>query len=255
MANPIRVTVWNENRHEKSNKAVQAVYPEGIHGAIAKGLKAAGGFEVRTATLDEPEHGLTDAVLKSTDVLTWWGHVAHGDVKDELVAKVKARVLEGMGLIVLHSGHYSKIFRTLMGTTCSLKWREADEKERVWNVAPGHPITEGVGECIVLDAHEMYGEPFRIPEPQELVFISWFEGGEVFRSGATYTRGVGKVFYFSPGHEVYPIYHNPQVIKVIANACRWAHNPVRVPDNCPNIPESPEPIRKKDKDFGRAGVK
>src|SRR5512136_2823793 len=125
---PVRVTVWNEFRHEKSHDYVRKVYPKGIHEAIAEGLRQAGGFKVRTATLDEPEHGLTDAVLKDTDVITWWGHMAHGDVKDEIVEKVKRRVLEGMGLIVLHSGHYSKIFRSLMGTTCSLKWREADER-------------------------------------------------------------------------------------------------------------------------------
>ncbi len=255
MAGPIRVTVWGEFRHEKKNEAVRKVYPDGMHSTIAEGLKAAGGFEVRTATLDEPEHGLTDAVLNSTDVMTWWGHVAHGDVTDAVVEKVHRRVLEGMGLVVLHSGHYSKIFRKLMGTTCSLKWREVDEKERVWNIAPGHPITDGVGECIELEAHEMYGEPFRIPEPEESVFISWFEGGEVFRSGCVWRRGAGRVFYFSPGHEVYPIYHNAQIRKVIANGCRYVHSGVTVKDTCPNVPVPPEPVKPKGKEFGRAGIK
>ena len=217
----IRLTVWNEFRHEKKDDAVRKVYPEGIHAALAEGLGPCG-FEIRTATLDEPEHGLTDDVLASTDVLTWWGHMAHGDVSDEVVGKVCARVLEGMGLIVLHSGHYSKPFRKLMGTTCSLKWREAGEKERLWVVEPSHPIVEGVDEYIELEHTEMYGEFFDIPEPDETILISSFEGGEVFRSGCTWRRGAGKVFYFRPGHETYPVFHNENVQKVITNACRWA---------------------------------
>lgn len=242
---PIRVTVWNEYRHETHNDRIRKVYPTGIHGAIKEGLEKAGGFKVRTATLDEPEHGLSDAVLRDTDVMTWWGHMAHGDVKDEIVAKVHRRVLEGMGLIVLHSGHYSKIFRKLMGTTCSLKWREADERELVWNVAPGHPITEGVGEVIDLPKQEMYGEPFRIPEPDQLVFVSWFEGGNVFRSGCCYNRGAGRVFYFSPGHESYPIFKDSVIRRVIANAARWAATGVNVPDECPNDTSPKAVIKKK----------
>ena len=217
----MKVTVWNENRHEQTNEKVREVYPEGIHGAIASFLKE-DNLEVRTATLDEPEHGLTEEVLNSTDVLLWWGHVAHDDVSDEIVTRVKNRVLDGMGLIVLHSGHFSKIFKTLMGTTCDLKWREADEKERIWVVSPGHPIAEGIGEHIDIEREEMYGEHFDIPDPDELVFVSWFEGGEVFRSGCTYKRGKGKVFYFRPGHETYPTYYNEKVQKVISNAVKWA---------------------------------
>ncbi|MEK4252022.1 ThuA domain-containing protein [Paenibacillus sp. FSL W7-1287] len=217
----LKVTVWNENRHEHHNPAVREIYPEGIHGAIASFLKQAG-FEAGTATLDEPEHGLTDDVLSNTDVLIWWGHLAHGEVQDDIVRKVQQRVLSGMGLIVLHSGHFSKIFKALMGTSCELKWREADERERLWVVAPSHPIVEGIGEYIELEQEEMYGEHFDIPAPDELIFTSWFEGGEVFRSGCTYTRGSGKVFYFRPGHETYPTYHNEQIQRVIINAVRWA---------------------------------
>ncbi|MDR7238202.1 ThuA domain-containing protein [Neobacillus drentensis] len=217
----LKVTVWNENRHEQKNPIVRDIYPTGIHGAIAQFLESEG-IETRTATLDEPEHGLTDEVLAATDVLVWWGHLAHGEVKDEIVQKVQQRVLAGMGLIVLHSGHFSKIFKTLMGTSCDLKWREADEKERLWVVSPSHPITEGISEYIELEKEEMYGEHFDIPKPDELIFTSWFEGGEVFRSGITYTRGNGKVFYFRPGHETYPTYHNEQIQRVIINAVKWA---------------------------------
>ncbi|KMY50168.1 ThuA domain-containing protein [Peribacillus loiseleuriae] len=217
----IKVTVWNENRHEKKNPVVGDIYPNGIHGTIAEFLTEAG-FEAGTATLDEPENGLTDEILNNTDVLIWWGHLAHGEVKDEVVHKVHQRVLDGMGLIVLHSGHFSKIFKSLMGTSCDLKWREAGEKERLWVVAPSHPIVEGIGEYIELAKEEMYGEHFDIPVPDELIFTSWFEGGEVFRSGCAYNRGNGKVFYFRPGHETYPTYHNKDIQRVIVNAVKWA---------------------------------
>lgn len=217
----MKVTVWNENRHEQTDAEVREVYPEGIHGAIA-GFLGEAGFDVKTATLDEPEHGLTEEVLSETDVLVWWGHQAHEEVKDEVVDRVQQRVLDGMGLIVLHSGHFSKIFKRLMGTSCDLKWREAGEKERLWVVDPSHPIAEGLGEYIELEHEEMYGEHFDIPAPDEQVFISWFEGGEVFRSGCTYKRGRGKVFYFRPGHETHPTYHQPQIQQVIVNAVRWA---------------------------------
>jgi trehalose utilization protein len=217
----IRVTIWNENVHEQTHEEVRKVYPDGIHNALAKGL-AQPDFEIRTATLEQPEHGLTEDVLNDTDVLIWWGHMAHGKVEDAIVDRVHQRVLDGMGLIVLHSGHFSKIFKKLMGTTCNLKWREANEKERLWVVDPAHPIAEGLGQYFELEHEEMYGEHFDIPAPDELVFISWFEGGEVFRSGVTYHRGQGKIFYFRPGHETHPTYYNENVLKVIANGIRWA---------------------------------
>lgn len=222
MAGTIRVTVWNEFRHEREEERFRQVYPDGIHGAIAGALGANADFQVRTATLDEPEHGLTDSVLAETDVLTWWGHKAHAEVSTEIVDRVQARVVDGMGLIVLHSGHHSKIFKRMMGTTCDLKWREAGERERLWLVAPDHPIAQGIGEYIELEQEEMYGEFFDIPQPDALVFVSWFQGGEVFRSGCCYARGRGRIFYFRPGHESHPTYHNPQIQAVIANAVRWA---------------------------------
>jgi len=219
----IKVTVWNEYRHERHNDQVKAIYPEGIHMAIANHLKGFGDLEVRTAVLDEPEQGLTDEVLEQTDVLLWWGHVAHDEVSDAVVERVRQKVLDGMGLIVLHSGHASKIFRSLMGTnTGALKWRDDGEKERIWVIEPNHPIARGLGEYIEIPKEEMYGERFEIPAPDELVFISWFEGGEVFRSGCCYKRGLGKVFYFRPGHETFPVYHHPEVLQVITNGVYWA---------------------------------
>lgn len=217
----LQVTVWNEFRHEKTHEAVREVYPNGLHAPIASYLREQG-MEVRIATLDEPEHGLTEDVLARTDVLTWWGHMAHDEVKNEIVDRVQKRVLAGMGLVVLHSGHFSKTFKRLMGTTCDLKWREANEKERIWVVEPGHPIAEGLGEYFEIPHEEMYGERFDIPAPDTLVLVSWFEGGEIFRSGCCYHRGAGKVFYFRPGHETYPTYYQPEVLRVIANGVRWA---------------------------------
>lgn len=222
MSKPIRVTVWNEFRHERNNDAVKAIYPEGMHVEIANHLSKEPDIEVRTATLDEPEHGLTEEVIANTDVLIWWGHGYHDEVQDEIVDRVHQAVLDGMGLIPLHSAHYSKIFKRLMGTTCSLKWREANDNERLWVIEPGHPIAKGLPERIELEAEEMYGERFDIPEPDTLVFISWFKGGEVFRSGCCYHRGNGKIFYFRPGHETYPTYKNPVIAQVLVNAVRWA---------------------------------
>ena len=244
---PIRVTVWHEFRHEKSSEEVRKVYPKGIHITLKKAIESLLGdaVKVRTATLDEPEHGLTDKVLKSTDVMLWWGHAAHGEVKDEIARKVAQRVREGMGLIVLHSGHYSKPFQILLGTNCHLKWREAAEKERLWNVMPNHPITVGMSkDYIELPHEEMYGEHFDIPDPDELVFISWFEGGEVFRSGCVWRRGAGKVFYFRPGHETFPTYHNPEIQRVIANAVKYLAPAGGVPyrNDSPNITKALAPI-------------
>lgn len=213
----MNITVWNEYRHEKESEKVRLHYPEGIHKIIADFLEG----DVTTATLDMPEHGLTEEVLNRTDVLIWWGHKAHDEVSDEIVEKVHQRILEGMGFIALHSAHFSKVFKKLMGTGCDLKWREAGEKERIWVINPAHPIAEGLPEYFELEEEEMYGEHFDIPAPDELLFLSWFEGGEVFRSGATFTRGNGKIFYFRPGHETYPTYHNEYVQKVIKNAVNW----------------------------------
>jgi trehalose utilization protein len=215
-----RVTVWNEYQHEVKDPKVAEIYPNGIHSVITEHLQSSG-LTVQTATLEEPEHGLTDAVLSQTDVLIWWGHIAHEQLQDKVVEKVQQRVESGMGLIVLHSGHYSKIFKRLMGTECSLKWRNVGEKERLWVVDPSHPITAGIDEYFEIPAAEMYGEPFAIPNPDALVFISWFEGGEVFRSGCCFQRGRGKIFYFRPGDQAYPIYYQPEVLRVITNAVYW----------------------------------
>ncbi len=249
----IRVTVWNEFRHEKNNEGIKKVYPNGLHAVIKQGLEKLLGNEVkvRLASLDEPLHGLSDEVLKETDVMLWWGHAAHAEVADAIAAKVAQRVREGMGLIVLHSGHVSKPFKLLMGTSGFLSWREAAEKERLWITSPGHPITAGLSkEYIELEHEEMYGEFFDVPTPDELVFISWFEGGEVFRSGCVWRRGAGKVFYFRPGHESFPTYYNADVQRVIANGVKYLA-PVAdaVPNRkgCPNVKVSLSPIAAKHK--------
>ena len=219
---PIRVTIWNEGRHEKQKPGVAEIYPDGIHGALAQALNQAAGFDVKTVLLDDPEHGLPEEVIDSTDVLLWWGHGYHDLVEEHIVQRVHDRVLSGMGIVVLHSGHFSKVFKRLMGTTCDLKWRDEGEREVLWVTRPGHPIVRGIADHFVIPKEEMYGEFFDVPEPDCTFLISSFEGGEVFRSGCTWLRGAGKVVYFRPGHETFPTYHDPNVRRVIGNAVRWA---------------------------------
>jgi len=243
----IRVTVWGENVHEQENKVVASIYPEGMHHTIAAALNRDKAILATSVTLQDPEHGLTAARLEETDVLIWWGHAAHGEVADEIVERVADAVWSGMGIIFLHSAHFSKPFKRLMGAPCNLTWREAGERERLWISARGHPITAGLPDYFEIENEEMYGEPFGVPEPLETVFISWFAGGEVFRSGLTWRRGAGNVFYFRPGHETYPTYHDANVQRVILNAAKWAFNPqprVTEPRKAPNRPVSSalEPI-------------
>ena len=246
----IRAVVWNEFVHERENPLVRSIYPDGIHAAIAAALDADDGIDASTATLDQPENGLPASRLRDTDVLLWWGHKAHPKVDDATADRVARRVHEGMGLIVLHSGHFSKPFIRLMGTPCSLRWREAGERERLWAVNRSHPILNGLGDRIELPNEEMYGEPFLVPEPMETVLISWFEGGEVFRSGMTWQRGAGRIFYFRPGHETYPTYHDATVQQLLRNAVHWAWNPAAAWDDvheAPNVPidRAPEKITQK----------
>ena len=245
----IKVTIYNEFVHEKTSESVAKIYPEGIHGAIASHLHKSPDITPQIATLEMPEHGLSEDVLTGTDVLIWWGHAAHGEVSDSVVDRVQMRILEGMGLIVLHSSHFSKVFRQLMGTGCGLFWREADERERLWVVNPSHPITEGIGPYIELPCAEMYGEYFDIPNPDELIFISWFEGGDIFRSGCTWHRGKGRIFYFRPGHETYPIYYNEEILRVLTNSVRWAtlkgNTPTLEPGKCVNMKDPLERISPK----------
>ncbi|MEA3364584.1 MAG: ThuA domain-containing protein [Candidatus Hydrogenedentes bacterium] len=223
MKNGLRVTVWNEGVHERRDETVAKIYPDGMAKPIADFLaKQSGIASVHVSELRDEGQGVTDEILTNTDVMTWWGHCAHDEVTDENAQRVKQRVLEGMGLMVLHSGHFSKVFKGLMGTGCNLKWRDDGEKERLWVIDPAHPIAAGIPEYIQLPETEMYGEHFDIPQPDQLVFVSWFEGGEVFRSGCCWHRGQGKVFYFRPGHETFPIYHNETVLKVIYNGIMWA---------------------------------
>jgi len=246
----IRTIVWGENVHEKTNKTVADLYPDGMHGCIAAALNGDPAITASTATLQEDEHGLPVARLAETDVLIWWGHAAHGDVDDAIVERVAERVWSGMGLILLHSAHFSKIFKRLMGTPCNLTWREAGERERLWQTSRNHPIAAGLPTSFELENEEMYGEPFGVPEPMETVFVSWFQGGEVFRSGLTWRRGAGNLFYFRPGHETYPTFHDPNVQLVLKNAVKWAYNPqppVQDVTGAPNVPvnKAPEKIEER----------
>lgn len=223
----IRVLVWNEFRHEQTDESVKAIYPNGIHQAIADFLGKDEELEIKTATLQDENCGITDEVLENTDVLIWWGHMAHQEVPDEVVAKVREAVLSGMGMIFLHSAHFSKPFKALMGTACSLCWRETGDSEILWVVEPSHPITRDIDRYFVLPQEETYGEPFLIPTPDKLLLISNFSGGEVFRSGCLYERGNGKIFYFQPGHETFPTYYVPEVQSIIRNAVHFVASTYR----------------------------
>lgn len=237
----LNVTVWNEDSKQENHPHVLEVYPDGLNAAIADVFRRDEALSVRMAHLCEPEAGLPEDVLEDTDVLVWWGHCKHGQVPDAVVERVQNHVLRGMGLIVLHSGHHSKPFRLLMGTTCNLTWREDGDMEQVWVVAPDHPIVQGIDRYFNLPHEEAYGEPFDIPEPDKLVLIGRYEGGEVFRSGCCWRRGRGKIFYFQPGHETYPTYTYPTVQRLLVNAVRWAAPESRVPQlDCPNV-KKPEP--------------
>ena len=216
----IRVLVWNEFRHEKTKENVKAIYPDGMHTVIADFLKD-DDIEVKTAWLDQENCGITKEVLDNTDVLIWWGHMAHNEVPDSVAYLVRDAVLSGMGAIFLHSGHHSKPFRYLLGTSCNLTWRETADSEILWVVEPSHPITRGIDRYFTLPAEETYGEPFTIPTPDKLLFISSFSGGEVFRSGCLFERTNGKIFYFQPGHETFPTYYDKNVQTVIKNAVRF----------------------------------
>lgn len=244
-SNVVRVLVWDEN----PSHAPKEVYPNNIRGAVAQGLIELGKGEIEATPihLDEPNQGVTPERLKNADVLIWWGHARHGEVNDEVAQMVKKAVHEdGLGFIPLHSAHYSKPFKAVLGANGHLKggWREnakTPDTEEIRVCAPKHPIAEGVSD-FVLPAEEMYGAPFDVPAYQVVVFQSYFPlGGEYFPSFATTVgkgidpnftsgngnghnqgEGAGRVFYFRPGHETFPTYFDPNVKKVIYNATLWA---------------------------------
>ena len=238
MNNKINVVIWNEFRHEKTKEEVKALYPDGIHAFIKGFLDTNEDMDITLAALDDPDQGLPDELLDKTDVLIWWGHMAHKEVDDELVAKIQRRVYLGqMGFVALHSAHHSKPFRAIVGTNGNLSWGR-NQKEIMWNLMPQHPIAQGIPDHFTLSEEELYCEPFYIPQPDALVFGAWYEDGYIFRAGACFLRGAGKVFYFQPGHETCPSFYNEYVQKIIANGIRWAApapEMYEIPDRCPHI--------------------
>jgi trehalose utilization protein len=221
MENKIRVTIWNEFRHEKSHPEAMALYPNGLHATIKEFLSVNEDLEITLAALDDPDQGLPPEVLDNTDVLIWWGHMAHREVDDALVTRIQRRVYLGrMGFIALHSSHRSKPFCAIVGTTGNLSWGR-NQKEIMWNMLPTHPIAEGIPDCFFIESEELYAEPFFIAQPDELIFGGWYEDGCIFRSGMTFRRDAGKIFYFQPGHETCPSFYNPYVQRIITNAVYW----------------------------------
>ena len=229
----INVTIWHEFRHEKLKENIRELYPEGIHAKIKSFLEC-DEIKVTLTSLDEPNQGLSDELLESTDVLMWWGHIAHGEVSDELVSKIKDKVLAGMGFVAIHSAHHSKPFKAILGATGNLTWGR-NQRAIMWNVCPTHPIAEGIPAHFEL-FEEMYGEPFYIPKPDDVIFTTWYEDGNIFRGGATFTRGLGKIFYFHPGHESCTSFDNIYVQRIIKNGVKWCapykHTDGFVTDGC-----------------------
>ena len=234
----INVVIWNEFRHEKTKDEVKALYPNGLHAYLKSVLDVNEDMEISLAALDDPDQGLSDERLETIDVLVWWGHMAHGEVDDELVKKIQSRVYEGkMGFVALHSAHHSKPFRAIVGTNGNLSWGR-NQKEIVWNMMPSHPIAAGIPDHFTLACEELYSEPFYIPQPDALVFGGWFEDGHIMRSGACFIRGAGKVFYFQPGHETCRSFYNEYVQKIITNGVRWAAPSslgFEINNKCPHI--------------------
>jgi len=234
----INVLIWCEYVSDRDNPDAVKVYPEGIHKQLYDFLSKVNEYNVITATLHEPDFGLSDQRLEWADVIIWWGHGAHDKVPDEVADRVVDAIHRGCGFIPLHSSHNSKPFKKLMGTVCNLRWR-ADDRERIYTIAPHHPIAFNVPDFFEIPNEEMYGERFDIPAPAEIIFLGWFAGGELFRSGITYDRGFGKIFYFQPGHETCPTFMIPEVQQIIINAVSWASKKEqrsRLDSSLPNFP-------------------
>lgn len=85
----------------------------------------------------------------------------------------------------------------------------------------GHPIVREVPAEFEIAATEMYDEPFHVPEPDEVILEERWATGEWFRSGAIWKLGKGRVFYFRPGHETYPVFTQPVPLLILTNAVRW----------------------------------
>jgi trehalose utilization protein len=227
----IRVTIFCEHNQDRY-EPVKSVYPDGMHAAIAGAYDEESGFRVTIATQDMPEHGLSKEVLNETDVLIWWSHIDNNLLSDAVANEVCKRVVrDGMGFVALHSACYSKPWQRLLGIEYEAgEWGRfrtmpKGEKERLWVVTPGHAICEGIGDCIEIPQDEMYGEPMLMPDPDKLLFIAWWEGGDVCRSGTLFERGRGKIFGFTPGHETFPIYYQPEIRQVLRNAARFLARP------------------------------
>ena len=228
MENQIRVLVWSE--FTESND----VYPQGIHGEIAGYLNTDPNIIARTTELADEDCGVGEKILGDTDVLFWWGHEKHELVDDDAVERVVRKVREeGMGFVSLHSSLTSKPFIALMGTSCKIgSFRVDGEMERVHVVAPHHPIADGVRDFVITET-EMYGEPFDVPNPKEVIFESVFQDNPLYSTttwrfcGCTWDVWDGRVFYFRPGHETYAIYRDENIQRILLNASYWAAKKIK----------------------------
>ncbi len=272
-ADPVRVLVWDERQKEQKQ-----VYANFLGNEIANHLRSRQGFTVQSVGLDDPQQGLPDEVLDQAQVLIWWGHVRHTEIKPEKGRQIVERVKAGkLALIALHSAHWSTPFieamyeRTridarrrypdaatkiefvpmagfLAPTYDSLltpayyalhaggvvknvrvdlpncvfpSYRHDAKHSRVTMLHPEHPIAQGVPPVFEVSQTEMYDEPFHVPEPDAVIFQETFRDGGWFRGGMVWTLGKGKVFYFRPGHETYPVFKEEYPLRILENAARW----------------------------------
>jgi len=104
---------------------------------------------------------------------------------------------------------------------CFPAYRGDGKPSRVTLLKPDHPIAQGIPKEFEIPQTEMYDEPFHVPQPDEVILEERWAAGEWFRSGAVWKLGKGRVFYFRPGHETYPIYKQPIPLKIMTNSVRW----------------------------------
>jgi trehalose utilization protein len=269
---PVRVLVWDEQQPEQAQ-----AYSNFLGNAIADYLNKRPGFRALSVNLGSPEQGLDATTLDATDVIIWWGHRRHGEVKLDRAEEVVKRVIDGrLGLIALHSSHFAQPFMRLMHERAKIDsrklvpdnerakakfdfsaplernmvkrdakltpalekingvwrltppacvfpaWRADGEPSHVTTLLPDHPIAQGLPARWDIPQTEMYDEPHHIPQPDAVVLEERWDKGEQFRSGCAWQIGKGRVFYYRPGHETYPIYRQQENLLVIENAARWA---------------------------------
>ena len=271
-AAPVRVVVWDEQQ-----PAQKEVYTNFLGNQIASYLRTLPDLSVTSVNLNDPDQGLSDAIITNCDVLVWWSHVKNKQVSTNKAAEIVGRIQQGkLSLITLHSALTSWPFIQAMnertredalrtvptGTPmefitpaaykdpkpgdpitpriemtnapdgsalarvylpiCEItEWHEAGLPSHVTTLLPEHPIARGIALHFDISKTETYVEPFHVPKPDAVIFQEKWDGYPEFRSGMLWSVGRGRVFYFRPGHETFPVYLEPIPLRIIGNAVEW----------------------------------